>query len=156
MPDILECIANLSSDEVLTPPQLANSILDLLPKEVWHNKDLTFLDPSCKTGIFLRECAKRLMVGLEKDFPDENERREHIFKNMLYGMAITDITSLMSRRSLYYSKSGASEHAVVKFKDEQGNISYENIQHTFINRKCTYCGAPAEMLDRVEGMEYQN
>jgi site-specific DNA-methyltransferase (adenine-specific) len=154
MPDILECIANLSSDEVFTPPQLANSILDLLPKEVWHNKDLTFLDPSCKTGIFLRECAKRLMVGLEKDFPDEDERREHIFKNMLYGMAITDITSLMSRRSLYYSKSGASEHSVVKFKDEKGNIFYENIQHTFKNRKCIHCGAPAEMLDRVEGMEY--
>lgn len=154
MPDILECIANLSSDEVFTPPQLANSILDLLPKEVWHNKELTFLDPSCKTGIFLRECAKRLMVGLEKEIPDEDERREHIFKKMLFGMAITDITSLMSRRSLYYSKSGASKHSVVKFKDEKGNISYENIQHTFINRKCTYCGAPAEMLDRVEGMEY--
>ena len=100
-PDILECIANLSSDEVFTPPAVANSILDLLPKEVWSNKDLKFLDPSCKTGIFLRESAKRLMVGLEKAIPDEKERREHIFKNMLYGIGITGITSLMSRRSLY-------------------------------------------------------
>jgi site-specific DNA-methyltransferase (adenine-specific) len=152
-PDILECIANLSSDEVFTPPGLANSILDLLPKEVWQNKDLKFLDPACKTGIFLRECAKRLMAGLEKAIPDEDKRREHIFKNMLYGISITDITSLMSRRSLYYSKSGISEHSVVKFDSEKGNIQYENIRHTFEKRKCISCGAPEDILDRVEGME---
>ena len=153
MPDILECIANLSSDEVFTPPQLANSILDLLPKEVWQNPDLKFLDPACKTGIFLRECAKRLMAGLEKAIPDENKRREHVFRNMLYGISITDITSLMSRRSLYYSKSGVSPNSVVKFNDESGNIIYKNIRHTFERRKCKYCGAPEDLLDRVEGME---
>lgn len=152
-PDILECIANLSSDEVFTPPALANSILDNLPDEVWSNKDLKFLDPSCKTGIFLRECAKRLMAGLENVIPDEDERRNHIFKNMLYGVSITGITSLMSRRSLYYSKSGKSKNAVVSFKDEKGNIEYENIRHTFEKRKCIYCGAPEDLLDRVEGME---
>lgn len=154
MPDILECIANLSSDEVFTPPQLANDILNLLPKEVWTNPELTFLDPACKTGIFLRECAGRLMIGLEKAIPDENKRREHIFKNMLYGIAITDITALMSRRSLYYSKSGLSENSVVKFDDEKGNIIYENIEHTFEKRKCIHCGAPEDILDvRVEGLE---
>jgi site-specific DNA-methyltransferase (adenine-specific) len=152
-PDILECIANLSSDEVFTPPALANSILDNLPDEVWSNKDLKFLDPSCKTGIFLRECAKRLMVGLENVIPDEDERRNHVFKNMLYGISITGITSLMSRRSLYYSKSGKSKHAVVSFKDEKGNVEYENIRHTFEKRKCIHCGAPEDLLDRVEGME---
>jgi site-specific DNA-methyltransferase (adenine-specific) len=152
-PDILECIANLSSDEVFTPPQMANSILDLLPKDVWSNKDLKFLDPGCKTGIFLRECAKRLMAGLESTIPDEDKRREHIFKNMLYGISITDITSLMSRRSLYYSKSGTSKNAVVKFDNEQGNILYENIRHTFEKRKCIFCGAPEELLGRVEGLE---
>lgn len=152
-PDILECIANLSSDEVFTPPGLANSILDLLPEEVWSNKDLKFLDPSCKTGIFLRECAKRLMAGLENAIPNENARREHIFKNMLYGISITDITGLMSRRSLYYSKSGISKHSVVKFDNEKGNILYKNIRHTFEKRKCKFCGAPEDLLDRVEGME---
>ena len=153
MPDILECIANLSSDEVFTLPQTANNILNLLPSEVWQNPDLKFLDPACKTGIFLRECAKRLMSGLEKAIPDEDKRREHIFKNMLYGVAITDITSLMSRRSLYYSKSGTSKNAVIKFENEKGNIIYENIEHTFEKRKCTYCGAPEDLLDRVEGLE---
>jgi site-specific DNA-methyltransferase (adenine-specific) len=152
-PDILECIANLSSDEVFTPPVIANSILDLLPEEVWMNKNLKFLDPACKTGIILRECARRLMIGLEKEIPDEDERRNHIFKNMLYGISITSITSLMSRRSLYYSKSGITEYAVVKFKNEEGNILYKNIEHTFEKRKCIHCGAPQELLDRVEGME---
>lgn len=153
MPDILECIANLSSDEVFTLPQTANSILNLLPQEVWKNPELKFLDPACKTGIFLRECAKRLMSGLEKAIPDEDKRREHIFKNMLYGVAITDITSLMSRRSLYYSKSGTSKNAVIQFENEKGNIAYENIEHTFEKRKCIHCGAPEDLLDRVEGLE---
>jgi len=153
MPDILECIANLSSDEVFTPPQVANSILNLLPKEVWSNPDLKFLDPACKTGIFLRECATRLMLGLEKAIPDENKRREHIFKNMLYGLAITDITSLTSRRSLYYSKSADSKHSVVKFDNEQGNIIYQNLRHTFENRKCIYCGAAESILSRGESLE---
>src|SRR3989338_1161916 len=153
MPDILECIANLSSDEVFTLPQTANNILNLLPQEVWQNPDLKFLDPACKTGIFLRECAKRLMSGLEKAIPNEEKRREHIFKNMLYGIAITDITSLMSRRSLYYSKSGTSKNAVIKFENDKGNIIYENIEHTFEKRRCTHCGAPEDLLDRVEGLE---
>lgn len=153
MPDILDCIANLSSDEVFTPPQLANNILNLLPDKVWQNPDLKFLDPACKTGIFLRECAKRLMAGLEKAIPDENKRREHVFKNMLYGLAITDITSLMSRRSLYYSKSANGKHSVVKFENEQGNIIYENVKHTFENKKCIYCGAAESIQSRGESLE---
>lgn len=142
MPDILECIANLSSDEVFTPPQLANQILDLLPEEVWSNPDLKILDPFCKTGVFLRECARRLMIGLEEKIPDENKRREHIFKNMLYGIAITNITSLMTRRSLYYSKTATSKHSVINFGNAYGNIIYKNIEHSFKNGKCVYCGAP--------------
>ena len=63
-PDVLSCLANLSSDEVFTPPKLANEILDLLPKEIWKDKNATFLDPVCKSGVFLREIAKRLLEGL--------------------------------------------------------------------------------------------
>lgn len=152
-PDILECIANLSSDEVFTTPQLANKILDLLPDEVWSNPDLRFLDPGCKTGIFLRESAKRLMTGLVEIIPDEDKRREHIFKNMLYGMAITEITSLMSRRTLYYSKSGVSKNSVVDFTESDGNITYKNIKHKFgSNNKCVYCGSPKK-LDRGDDLE---
>lgn len=152
-PDILECIANLSSDEVFTPPDVANKILDLLPKEVWSNPELKFLDPACKTGIFLRECARRLMVGLEKAIPDEEERRKHIFKEMLYGIAITDITSLLSRRSLYYSKTATNERAVVRFNQAYGNIEYKNIRHTIKAGQCIYCGAP-ESYQRGKDLEY--
>jgi site-specific DNA-methyltransferase (adenine-specific) len=152
-PDILECIANLSNDEVFTPPQVVQQILDALPAEVWSNPDLKFLDPACKTGVFLREIAKRLMIGLENIIPDESARREHIFKNMIYGIAITDLTGLMSRRSLYYSKYPDSKYSVIQMSGPQGNIVYSNIEHTFKNRRCVYCGSPQELLDRVETME---
>ena len=91
VPEILTCIANLSSDEVFTPPELVDKLLDIFPEEVWHDSSLKWLDPACKTGIFLRQIAKRLMEGLRDEFPDEEVRRQHIFKNMLYGIAITDL-----------------------------------------------------------------
>ncbi len=153
-PDILTCIANLSSDEVFTPPELVDKMLDLLPEEVWHDKTLRWLDPASKTGIFLRQIARRLMEGLREDFPDEEERRQHIFQKMLYGIAITDLTALMSRRSLYTSKDAASEKSVAKFSNSEGNISYENIAHTYKNGVCIYCGnKEGSELDRDETKE---
>ena len=103
-PDVLSCLANLSNDEVFTPPKIAKAMLDMLPQELFKNPDTTFLDPVCKTGVFLREIAKRLMVGLALSIPDEQERRDHIFHKQIFGIAITELTSLMTRRSLYCSK----------------------------------------------------
>src|SRR6202795_5325189 len=102
-PDVLSCIANLSCDEVFTPPQLANRILDVLPADLWSNRKATFLDPGCKSGVFLREIVKRLDKGLEKQFPNRQKRLDHIFKNQVFGLAITELTALLSRRSLYCS-----------------------------------------------------
>src|SRR5690554_5615757 len=93
-PDVLTCIANLSNDKVFTPPKLVNDILDLLPNELWSNPEAKFLDPVSKSGVFLREMAKRLMVGLKTQIPDKQERINHIFTNQLYGIAITELTSL--------------------------------------------------------------
>lgn len=140
VPDILDCIANLSSDEVFTPPELVDKILDLLPEEVWQDSSLKWLDPACKTGIFLRQIAKRLIVGLRNEFPDEEKRREHIFHNMLYGIALTDLTALMSRRSLYTSKNANGEKSIANFDTPEGNISYDNRMHTYQNGACIYCG----------------
>jgi len=151
-PDILNCISNLSNDEVFTPPNVVNEVLELLPAEVWSNKDLRFLDPACKTGVFLRESAKRLMEGLKNVIPDENKRREHILKNMLHGIAITELTALISRRTLYYTKDASNEHSVVKFDSSEGNIYYKVCEHTFKNNKCVVCGAPAE-LERGDAQE---
>ena len=94
-PDVLTCIANLSSDEVFTPPQLVNRILDLLPAELWSDKKATFLDAGCKSGVFLREIAKRLDKGLEAQIPHRQKRMNQIFKKQLYGLAITELTALL-------------------------------------------------------------
>ena len=153
-PDVLSCLANLSSDEVFTPPSLANQMLDLLPVEIWSNPNVKFLDPFCKTGVFLREIAKRLMVGLADKFSDNTERANHIFKNQLYGIAITDLTSMLSRRSVYCSKQANSKYSVCNlFDDEQGNIVYKLMKHTWENGKCKYCGASQEVYDRENGLE---
>lgn len=139
-PDVLTCLANLSNDEVFTPPEIANQMLDMLPQEIFSNPDSTFLDPACKSGVFLREIAKRLLKGLEPQIPDLQERIDHIFKKQLYGIAITELTSLLSRRSVYCSKYPNSEYSVCKFDNAQGNIRYKKIQHTWKDGKCKYCG----------------
>lgn len=139
-PDVLSCLANLSSDEVFTPPEVANQMLDMLPQELFSNPDTTFLDPACKSGVFLREIAKRLLKGLEPQIPDLQERIDHIFHKQLYGIAITELTSLLSRRSVYCSKYPNSEYSVSKFNDAQGNIRFKRVQHTWQNGKCVFCG----------------
>ena len=154
-PDVLSCIANLSNDEVFTPPELANKIIDMLPQELFENPDTTFLDPCCKSGVFLREIAKRLIKGLEPQIPDLEKRIEHIFSNQLFGIAITELTSLLSRRSVYCSKYPSSEWSAYQFPEDkpQGNIIYQRIKHTWKDDKCVYCGASKSEYDRGSELE---
>ena len=177
-PDVLSCLANLSNDEVFTPPEIANKMLDMLPQELFKSPDTKFLDPACKSGVFLREIAKRLLEGLMPGYKDwleriddkkrENEELDdeekefleqlqatvdHIFKEQLYGIAITELTSLLARRSLYCSKYPNSDYSVTKFDDISGNIRFVNKQHRFKDGKCVFCGANAEQYDRDEGLE---
>lgn len=153
-PDVLSCLANLSNDEIFTPPKLANEILDLIPNEVWINKSSTFLDPVSKSGVFLREIAKRLMTGLKHEIPDSQDRIKHIMKNQLYGIAITELTSLLSRRSVYCSKTANGHYSICQdFPDEQGNIILNRIQHTWINKRCSFCGASQDVYDREDVLE---
>ena len=154
-PDVLSCLANLSNDEVFTPPSLVNDILDMLPKELWSNPATTFLDPVSKSGVFLREIVKRLNKGLEGQILDQQERLNHIFTKQVFGIAITELTSLISRRSVYCSKNAMHEKYSLcsEFNDEQGNIRYELLQHTWQNGKCTLCGATQEVYDREDSLE---
>lgn len=152
-PDILNTLSNLSNDEVFTPPEHVNQMLDLLPKELWSDKNATFLDPATKSGVFLREIAKRLIKGLESDFPDLEERLEHIFNNQLYGIAITQITSLIARRSLYCSKFANSKYSVVKTKTIDGNIRFKRIEHSWDGEKCIHCGASKKEYKRNPELE---
>lgn len=140
-PDVLSCIANLSNDEVFTPPEVANAMLDMLPQELFSDPNTTFLDPATKSGVFLREIAKRLIIGLEPIIPDLQERLDHIFHKQLFGIAITELTSLLARRSLYCSKYPNSVYSVSPFDDIQGNIRFKSLSHRFQNGKCVYCGA---------------
>ena len=154
-PDVLSCIANLSNDEVFTPPELANKIIDMLPQELFENPDTTFLDPCCKSGVFLRETAKRLLKGLERQIPDLEKRIEHIFSKQLYGIAITELTSLLSRRSVYCSKFPSSPWSAYQFPETQpqGNIIYQRIKHTWKDGKCVHCGASQSEYDRDSDLE---
>ncbi len=153
VPDILECLAQLSNDEVPTLPKLANSMLDLLPPEVWQAPDYRWLDPCSKSGVFLREIAKRLLFeGLVEWEPDFKKRREHIFGKMIFGCGVTELTGIISRRTVYYSRHAAGEHSVVKFDSDDGNIPFVRGEHDFKQRRCRICGAPEE-LERGGGRE---
>ena len=182
-PDVLTCIANLSNDEVFTPPELAKQMLDLVAAawaddhngaSIWANKDLTFLDPFTKSGVFLREITSLLVDGLEKEFPNIEERVDHILTKQVFGIATTELTSLIARRSLYCSKWANGHHSIAKsFTTEAGNIWFQQLEHTWVgateyvetadqfgepvkrgtNGKCRYCGASQKALDRGEGLE---
>ena len=162
-PDVLTCIANLSNDEVFTPPELANQILDSLEKvwaqsnsgeNLWTNKNLTFLDPCAKSGVFLREIVKRLSEGLSKEIPDLTERTNHILTKQVFGIGITELTSLLARRTVYCSKNANGIHSVARtFSASEGNIWYERVEHDWESGRCVYCGANASEYARSDEME---
>ncbi len=152
-PDVLSCLANLSNDEVFTPPRVVNDMLDMLPQELFENPDTTFLDPACKTGVFLREIAKRLIKGLESQMPNLQERLDHIFHKQLFGIAITELTGMVARRGVYCSKHANKPFSVSQFKTEEGNIRFQRIEHTWKNGKCIYCGASQSEYDRDTELE---
>lgn len=153
-PDVLTCLANLSSDEVFTPPQLASEILDHLPAEIWQDKNARFIDPFCKSGVFLREITRRLLVGLEKQIPNQQKRINHILQNQVFGIAITELTALLSRRSVYCSKTANGKYSVCdSFGDKEGNIRLKTGKHVWKNDRCSFCGASKNAYDREDALE---
>lgn len=162
-PDVLTCIANLSNDEVFTPPELANQMLDMLAEawatdndgaNLWANKDVKFLDPCTKSGVFLREITSRLTKGLESEIPDLQKRVDHILTHQVFGIGITRLTSLLARRSVYCSKNANGAHSISKtFTSDAGNIWFERLEHTWNETKCVFCGAPKTVLDRDATLE---
>ena len=162
-PDVLTCIANLSNDEVFTPPEFANRMLDSLAEawaashngaSIWADKKVRFLDPSNKSGVFLREITSRLTKGLERKIPNLEARVDHILTKQVFGIGITHLTSLLARRSVYCSKHANGQHSVAKgFDSDAGNIWFERTEHTWANGKCAFCGASQSALDRGEELE---
>lgn len=162
-PDVLTCIANLSNDEVFTPPEFANKMLDTLAEawaannggaDIWADKTVKFLDPCTKSGVFLREITSRLTKGLEKQIPDLEKRVDHILTKQVFGIGITQITSLLARRSVYCSRHAQGKHSIAKsFANEDGNIWFQRIKHTWDGDKCKFCGAGRSVFDRAKGLE---
>ena len=162
-PDVLTCIANLSNDEVFTPPALANRILDTVAAawaadhdgaSIWADKTVRFLDPCTKSGVFLREITSRLTEGLAAEIPDLQERVNHILTKQVYGIGTTYLTSLLARRSVYCSKHAQGKNSIAQgFTDDAGNIWFERLEHTWANGRCKHCGASQNTLDRGEGLE---
>ncbi|MCO6432228.1 MAG: Eco57I restriction-modification methylase domain-containing protein [Deltaproteobacteria bacterium] len=162
-PDVLTCIANLSNDEVFTPPAFANQMLDTLTDawalshkgaNLWANPKVKFLDPFTKSGVFLREITARLTDGLKDTIPDLQARVDHILTKQVHGIAITHLTSLLARRSVYCSKHGTGIHSIAKsFESDAGNIWFERLDHKWDGEKCLHCGASKKTLDREEGLE---
>lgn len=162
-PDVLTCIANLSNDEVFTPPEFANRMLDTLAEawardqdgaNLWADSTVRFLDPCTKSGVFLREITSRLTKGLADEIPDLQERVNHILTKQVFGIATTHLTSLLARRSVYCSKHALGEHSIAKeFAGDAGNIWFERIEHAWVAGRCRYCGASRNTFDRGEGLE---
>lgn len=162
-PDVLTCIANLSNDEVFTPPELANQMLDTLEQSwasgnkgenIWANKEVTFLDPCTKSGVFLREIVKRLNIGLTAEIPDLTERVNHILTKQVFGIGITKLTSLLARRSLYCSKNAKGKYSIAReFETNEGNIWFERTEHTWVTGKCKFCGASKGEYARTSDLE---
>lgn len=162
-PDVLTCIANLSNDEVFTPPEFANRMLDMLAEawaarnggaNIWADGNVTFLDPCTKSGVFLREITTRLIAGLKVKLPDLQTRVDHILTRQVFGIGITRMTSMLARRSLYCSKQANGEHSVANsFASCEGNVWFERTEHSWHNSKCVFCGASQAGLDRADALE---
>lgn len=162
-PDVLTCIANLSNDEVFTPPEFANRMLDTLAEawaadnggdNLWADSSVRFLDPCTKSGVFLREIASRLTKGLADEMPDLEERVDHILTKQVFGIGITHLTSLLARRSVYCSKHAKGKYSIAKsFAIDAGHIWFERLEHTWSRGACTYCGAQRATFEREEGRE---
>ena len=153
-PDVLSCLANLSNDEVFTSPALANQMLDLLPQELFRSSTTTFLDPATKSGVFLREIAKRLLEGLKDEIPDLQTRINHILTKQIFALGITELTALLARRTLYCSREANGKFSVCEgFNDPQGNIFYSPLKHQWENGRCVKCGASEQVYDRGDELE---
>lgn len=162
-PDVLTCIANLSNDEVFTPPELANQMLDTLADawaeanggaSIWADSSSTFLDPVTKSGVFLREIVARLVAGLADEIPDLQARADHILTRQVFGIGITLLTASLARRSVYCSKIANGPHSIAKsFDRDWGNIWFERTEHTWAGDRCVYCGAGRAGYERTDDVE---
>lgn len=90
---------------------------------------------------------------MKDEIPNLQQRIDHIFQKQIYGIAITELTSLLSRRSVYCSKYPNSIYSVTLFDDVSANVRFKQIPHNWSNSKCTFCGASRSEYNREETSE---
>lgn len=163
--DVIETLSQLPNDEVFTTPKVAREMLSLLPEELWTNPYLKWLDPFSKSGVFLREVGEKLMQSLTDWEPDESKRRQHILKSMLHAYAISELTGLITRRTLYQSMDATGAGVIddtvkpilVKFENTDGNVKYARSEHVLHGKSkaCKYCKAQKSVFgDDRENFAY--
>ena len=139
---------------MFTPPSFVKEMLDRLPNRVWCDPSLKWLDPCTKSGVFLYQVAQRLMEGLKSEILGYRDRLEHIYRNMLYGIAISELTGLIARRTLYQCKDASLEtHSIVKFDNLEGNIRFPEAQCEWKGGRCIHCGLNKKNAEIAEGRE---
>ena len=112
----------LSDNKVITPYNIAEKMVD----DVLSNIDLelktTFLDPVCKSGIFLKILYDKLMNHplLVKSFKKPEDRSEHILENMLYGIALDELSVMIAKRTLHGQL--VKNKNIVYIKDYERNV----------------------------------
>jgi len=74
--------------EVNTDFNLINQMLDLLPRKLFTNPKLKWLDPCAGQGYFPMVLYQRLFKSLQTKIKAPKKRHEHIIKNMIYMIEI--------------------------------------------------------------------
>ena len=123
--------------EIQTPYALINKMLDLIPDEVFYNPNLKWLDPGTGQGYFSILIYIRLFDKLKYIIKNDEERKLHIVKNMLYMVEI-------NADHIPYLKLMFSDHANIYntdyltttiFKDEQFDIIIGNPPYNTLGMK---------------------
>lgn len=144
-----------STMQTFTPQWIVKDMINMLTDQIW-NEHTTFLDISCKTGIFLIEIFKKLDEVLSKNpkYVDTATRRSHILNEQLYGLALDDKEYLWYSSRNVYGCIGAKN---MKYLHAGGNDSSYSYDQLVKNKKVQYMKALIQeefgrnMFDAVVG-----
>lgn len=101
--------------EVNTDFNLIERILGIIPEECFTCSSIKWLDPCCGHGYFMILLFKKLYIGLEKEIPNEKERKNHIIEKMLYMVEINE-EHIPKLRELFGKKANIYNEDFLKIK----------------------------------------
>ncbi len=121
--DIFDYIPPQKTNQIFTPKWVVKKMVDLLEQEnpgCFDDPDKTFLDPYMKSGLYITEIVKRLYrsEAMQRRFPDNDQRLEHIFAKQVYGCAPTEI---IYRIAISYILGFAKDHSITRHHIRQAD-----------------------------------